>query len=55
MTPVAKWAFADKKGAEAFVKQHGGKLTTFAEVLKEAEKEVAANNQESKGSMHKGH
>ncbi len=55
MTPVAKWAFADKKSAAAFIKQHGGKLTTFEVVLKEAEKEVAANSQESKGSMHKGH
>ncbi|MDA8414974.1 MAG: nitrous oxide reductase accessory protein NosL [Desulfobacteraceae bacterium] len=41
MTSVAKWAFADKKAAEAFIKQNGGKLATFDEALKAAEKEHA--------------
>jgi len=49
MTPVAKWAFADKSGAEKFIKGNGGTLTTFDEVLKAAELE-----QEEKGA-HKGH
>lgn len=46
MSPVAKWAFADKKGAEAFVKENGGTLATFDEALKAAEKEQAG------GEMH---
>ncbi len=29
MTKTAKWAFADKKDAEAFIKEHGGKLAKF--------------------------
>lgn len=55
MTPVAKWAFADKKAAEAFIKAHGGKLTTFDAALKEAEKEAAANNPAPTGKKHMGH
>jgi nitrous oxide reductase accessory protein NosL len=49
MTIVAKWAFADKKGAEAFIKENGGKMATFDEVLKATENELANNSQ------HKGH
>jgi nitrous oxide reductase accessory protein NosL len=41
MTQVAKWAFADKKAAEAFIKDNGGKLATFDEALKAAEGEQA--------------
>ena len=41
MTPVAKWAFADTKAAEDFVKEYGGKLATFDEVLAATEKELA--------------
>jgi hypothetical protein len=55
MTAVAKWAFADKKGAETFIKQQGGKLTSFEVALKESDKEVTASIQESKEIMHKGH
>jgi len=33
MTRQAKWAFANKKDAEAFIKSHGGKLATFEEAL----------------------
>ena len=51
MTAVAKWAFADKKAAEAFVKENGGKLATFDEALTAAQKELA--EQEPKG--HSGH
>lgn len=34
MTKTAKWAFADKKDAEAFIKEHGGKLGTFDDAMK---------------------
>jgi len=39
MTRVAKWAFADRKAAESFVKDHGGQLTSFEEVWKAAKAE----------------
>jgi len=39
MTGVAKWAFTDKKDAEAFIKQYGGKLATYKEVYEMAKKE----------------
>ena len=39
MTPVAKWAFATKQAAEAFIKENGGNLASFDEALKAAEKE----------------
>ncbi len=39
MTQLAKWAFVDKKAAETFVKENGGKISTFNEVLAAAEKE----------------
>jgi nitrous oxide reductase accessory protein NosL len=54
MTAVAKWAFVDKKRAEAFIKENGGKLATFDEALKESEKELAGSSQ-NKGHEHKGH
>ena len=34
MTERPKWAFADKKGAQAFIKENGGKLSNFEEVMK---------------------
>jgi copper chaperone NosL len=34
MTKTAKWAFADKKDAEAFVKEHGGKIGNFDDAMK---------------------
>lgn len=54
MTPVAKWAFADKSGAEKFIKGNGGKLATFDDVLKATEKELAEKDAH-KGHDHKGH
>lgn len=54
MSAVAKWAFADKKGAEAFIKANGGKLATFDEALKMTEKELADSSQ-PKDHDHKGH
>jgi copper chaperone NosL len=54
MTPVAKWAFADRKDADAFVKADGGKLATFDEALKATEKEQA-DRAAKKQADHKGH
>jgi copper chaperone NosL len=34
MTKTAKWAFADKKDAEAFIKENEGKLATFEDAMK---------------------
>lgn len=39
MTPLPKWAFVDKKNADAFIKENGGKLASFDEALKAAENE----------------
>lgn len=52
MTPVAKWAFADKGSAEKFVEKNGGKLATFAEVLQAAESEQV---EKASGRGHGGH
>lgn len=41
MTPLPKWAFVDKKDADAFIKENGGKLASFDEALKAAENENA--------------
>ncbi len=56
MSPVAKWAFADRKGAEAFIRKHGGVLTSFDDVLKETEKELeGAGQPASHGHGQSGH
>lgn len=52
MTPVAKWAFADKSGANKFIKGNGGKLATFDDVVKATEKELA---EQDKPKGHSGH
>ena len=39
MTATPKWAFAKKDDATSFIKENGGKLAIFNEVLKMAEKE----------------
>ncbi len=52
MTQVAKWAFADKSGAEKFIKGNGGKLATFDDVVKVTEKELA---EQDKPKGHSGH
>lgn len=52
MTPVAKWAFAERKGAEEFINEYGGKLATFAEALKATEKEL---DEEGQSDKHQGH
>lgn len=55
MTKVAKWAFADKKDADAFVKANGGKAATFDEALKAAEGEQTDRSAAKKQTDHKGH
>jgi nitrous oxide reductase accessory protein NosL len=52
MTAVAKWAFNDRKEAEAFIKNNGGKLASFDEALAAAEKE-AHGRPDSKTRPHK--
>ena len=34
MTSRAKWAFVSKESADAFIKQHGGRPSTFDEIMK---------------------
>ena len=34
MTKRAKWAFADKPAAEAFIKENGGQLASFDDAMK---------------------
>lgn len=55
MTPVAKWAFAEKKDAENFIKKNGGTLAGFDDTLKTVEKERADRDKpsEKKGHDHK--
>jgi nitrous oxide reductase accessory protein NosL len=55
MTKVAKWAFADKKDADAFIKANGGKQATFDDALKAAEAEHGEKAQGKKPQEHKGH
>jgi nitrous oxide reductase accessory protein NosL len=52
MTPVAKWAFAEKKDAEAFIKKNGGKPATFDDMVKATENELAERDAPKE---HKGH
>ena len=53
MTPVPKWAFAEKTDAAAFVKANGGKVITFDEALKAMQKEH--EDKAKKAQDHKGH
>jgi copper chaperone NosL len=55
MAPVAKWAFAKKKDAKAFIKANSGNLATFDEALKVAEKDEADRAKSKKPQEHKGH
>ena len=43
MTKRAKWAFADKKGAEAFIKENGGKLAYFDDAMKATYEDMYAD------------
>lgn len=55
MTKTAKWAFAEKSDAAAFIKTNGGKPATFDEALKAAEKDEAERAKSMKPHDHKGH
>lgn len=55
MTKTAKWAFAEKKDAEAFIKANGGNLAAFDETLKAAEKDEAERSKNMKPKEHSGH
>ena len=55
MTRVAKWAFAEKKDAEYFIKANGGKLGSFDETLKAAESDEAERAKGMKPHEHKEH
>jgi nitrous oxide reductase accessory protein NosL len=41
MTALPKWAFAREQDANKFVKESGGKLTPFDQVMASAQKEVS--------------
>ncbi len=51
MTSVAKWAFAKEEDAQKFVKENGGKTTTFDEAIRASEKEIGEGN----GTTHEHH
>lgn len=53
MTTTAKWAFAKKGDAEAFVRDNGGRVTTYDEAISASTLETE-NSADSK-EMHKGH
>lgn len=55
MTQLPKWAFADKKGAQAFIKANGGKPATFNDVLKATEKELTDSGHPKKQHGHDEH
>jgi copper chaperone NosL len=40
MTSVPKWAFADQAEAEKFVRENGGRITSFEEALDQAANEI---------------
>ncbi|MGO9380358.1 MAG: nitrous oxide reductase accessory protein NosL [Dissulfurispiraceae bacterium] len=41
MTNLPEWAFADQQEAQAFMKENGGRVSTFDEALQAAEEEIA--------------
>ncbi len=43
MSKQAKWAFAEKEGAEAFIKENGGTPATFEEAMKAAYESMYAD------------
>jgi nitrous oxide reductase accessory protein NosL len=55
MTPVAKWAFVEKKDADAFIKANAGSAASFDDVVKATEKELADRDQKKKSHDNKGH
>ncbi len=56
MTPVAKWAFANEKEAQNFVKEYGGRTALFDQAMKAAEEEADREVKTGhKGHEHAGH
>ena len=55
MTKIAKWAFAQKSDANAFIKIHGGTVATFDEALAAAGKDNAEMEMNMKTHDHKAH
>jgi copper chaperone NosL len=59
MTAQPKWAFGSRAAAERFVRQNGGSIVSFREVMKAAAKEVqdeaAAMRQYHEMQGHQGH
>ena len=55
MTKTAKWAFAEKADADAFIKANGGRLASFDEVLKAAETDEAERAERMKSQENKKH
>jgi nitrous oxide reductase accessory protein NosL len=47
MTSLPKWAFAKGEDAQKFVKENGGKISSFDETMKAAEDEVAQSGKMS--------
>jgi nitrous oxide reductase accessory protein NosL len=43
MTKRAKWAFENKEDAEKFLKENGGKISTFDEAMKAAYEDMYAD------------
>ena len=54
MSKTAKWAFAGKKEADAFVKESGGKIATYDEVVAAAKEEIGVRSA-SKKQGHESH
>ena len=56
MTSVPKWAFAKREEAQEFVKENGGKVTSFDQVMRAAEEEVEGSAGVTHGQhSHIGH
>ncbi len=53
MSRVSKLAFKSRDEAEKFIKEHGGKLATFQEVLKEAKASLDSDNSMVKAKKEK--
>jgi len=51
MTERAKWAFADKKSARAFIKENGGKLANFEEVMRLAFEDLYLDTKKTRERM----
>ncbi len=55
MTGVPKWAFADRSQAQEFVKENGGRVTSFDEAMKAADEEAESGAGMARDHSHMGH